>query len=148
MNGKHTHTHKLINVFKIAWLQQKNAETDMDFTQEKFRTKPCLCCWIQQPNTMEKAAASLYSHGQQTAHISNKHRHTDNYSTNNCQTHKSTYIKIPASPNGFILFPILVDWCIMHWGSLQQLNLGTILPAASDPAAAGHANSSGSPESL
>lgn len=64
-----------------------NAQTDMDFTQEKFRTKPGLCCWIQQSNSMEKAAATLCSHGQQAACISNRQRHTDIYSTH---THKYT----------------------------------------------------------
>lgn len=66
---------------KLLDSNKTKAETDMDFTQEKFRTKPGLCCWIQQPNSMEKAAATLCSHGQQAARISNKHRHTDNYST-------------------------------------------------------------------
>lgn len=98
---------------------------------------------------MEKATAALCSHGQQAACVSNRHRQTDIYSTH---THKYTARhtnqliqkpqQAPETSSNFAFWPIEVlvgntHICIYVVGIPPELNLGTVLPVASDPASTG-----------
>lgn len=156
MNGKHTH--KLMNVFKIAWLQQSKCTNRHGFHTRKIQNKT----WFMMLNP------AVQHHGEgscnsvlpwPTSSMCSQYRHRHRYIEHpytkiHCQTQKSTNRENPASPNGPTLFPFLVGVlvrnthkCIYAVGipSAAELRhtqwLLILLPLR-------HASSSGGPEPL